>query len=77
MNPILKQNPFSNFKFKLLFACEKVEDIHPITLRQINELSSSSKLTCSMKIKDSQSIKKLKVKILSEKFETVLSSELS
>jgi hypothetical protein len=34
-NPILADNPFSAHKFKLLFACQSIEDIHPITWKQL------------------------------------------
>ena len=38
-NPILEDKPFAQFKFHLMLAVNQIEDVHPITLRQIVELS--------------------------------------
>jgi hypothetical protein len=38
-NPILKNNPFSSYKFDLLLACQFLEDIHPVTLKQLQQLT--------------------------------------
>ena len=35
-DPILKTNPFENFSFSLYLAVGSLEDIHPITLAQLN-----------------------------------------
>lgn len=38
-NPILENNPFDHFKYHLMLAVNQIEDIPPITLRQIVKLS--------------------------------------
>ena len=43
-DPILKTNPFENFSFSLYLAVGSLEDIHPLTLAQLNELSKHPKL---------------------------------
>ena len=35
LNPILKIYPFGNFSFHLFLAVHSLEEIHPITLKQI------------------------------------------
>lgn len=34
-NTILSANPFAKYHFKLFLACQFIEDIHPITLKQL------------------------------------------
>ena len=43
-DPILKTNPFENFSFSLYLAVGSLEDIHPLTLAQLNELTKHPKL---------------------------------
>ena len=38
-DPILRNNPFNNFIFSIYLAVANLDDIHPITLAQLNELS--------------------------------------
>jgi hypothetical protein len=41
-SPILASKPFHHFKFHLFLAVNQIEDIHPITLMEILELSKKS-----------------------------------
>ena len=43
-DPILKTNPFDKFTFELYLAVGSLDDIHPLTLAQLNELSKNLKL---------------------------------
>ena len=38
-DPILRNNPFQNFNFSIYLAIGNLDDIHPLTLAQLNELS--------------------------------------
>lgn len=50
-SPILEGRPFEHFKFHLMLAVNHIEDIHPITFRQILELSEySSKFRLTMRV---------------------------
>lgn len=75
-NPILRSRPFDIFKFRLLLAVESVEDIHPITLKQVEELNGSDTFSCAIKIKRPLNGAKLTVDLISEAFEVVLDREL-
>jgi hypothetical protein len=50
-NPILAKYPFAPFKFKLFLACQFLEDIHPITLKQLKELNLSHKFEFKLKLR--------------------------
>ena len=58
-DPVLESNPFDNFTFSLYLAVGNLEDIHPITLVQLNEISRHPKFF------------KLTMKISSKKKETL------
>jgi predicted ferric reductase len=49
----LAKDPFKLFTFHLIAAFESLEDIHPITLRQISFLSKCGRLGLTLKIKKS------------------------
>ena len=38
-DPVLRTNPFTGFNFTIYIAIANLEDIHPITLAQLNEIS--------------------------------------
>jgi hypothetical protein len=40
-DPVLSKDPFARHKFKLLLACQSVEDIHPVTFKQLRTLASA------------------------------------
>ena len=42
-DPILKNNPFSGFNFTIYLAVNNMEDIHPLTWAQLNELTNHPK----------------------------------
>ena len=51
LDPILEGKPFEHFRFHLMLAVNQIEDIHPITLRQMVELSEhSSKFKLTMRV---------------------------
>jgi hypothetical protein len=43
-DPILKDHPFANFSFTIYLALINMDDLHPLTLAQLNELSKHPKL---------------------------------
>lgn len=76
---MLAKNPFSGFSFYLFAAFNKLEDVHPITFRQISYLVSCRRLGLTLKIKYEcdEELKKLNVgKIVTEDFEGEIEKEL-
>ena len=41
-DPILVSNPFNSFRFTLYLSVNYVEDLHPLTFAELNELSKHS-----------------------------------
>jgi hypothetical protein len=52
LSPVLASDPFKPFTFQLIAAFESLDDLHPITLRQIAFLSKRGRLKLTLKIKD-------------------------
>lgn len=80
-NPILEGRPFNKFKFHLMLAVNQIEDIHPITLRQISELSehsSSFKLTMRVS-KEGEQFKAAhkSIEFTNERFDSLVPKEMS
>lgn len=50
--PVLSTSPFSGFSFHLLAAFNSLDDIHPITLRQIVFLVSKGRLIFQLKLRE-------------------------
>lgn len=59
-DPVLRMNPFDNFTFELFLSVNNIEDIHPLTLAQLNELAATSSFTLNLRIsKDKDKIMNL------------------
>lgn len=48
-DPILSEKPFASYTFELHCSVRNVNEIHPISLNQINKLSENKKLKCCLK----------------------------
>lgn len=56
-DPLVGGRPFRDFKFTLYMAVNELDELHPITLFQCNELSRAGKLNCMAKIKKMDLVK--------------------
>jgi NAD(P)H-flavin reductase len=53
LDPILNENPFEKWAFQFFIAVNHIEDIHPITLAQLIELSQKQgQVSVSLRVKD-------------------------
>jgi len=43
-DPVLKDNPFASFTFNVYLAVGNMEDVHPLTWAQLNELTNYPKI---------------------------------
>lgn len=79
-NAILEGKPFDHFKFHLMLAVNQIEDIHPITLRQIVELSEhSTKFKLTMRVTKQEELLKVAYKAIcftSELFDSLVLKEM-
>ena len=50
-DPLVGEKPFKKFKFSLYITVNTIDELHPITLFQCNELAKLGKLICYAKMK--------------------------
>lgn len=79
-DPLVGKKPFSKFKFSLYIAVNDLEELHPITLMQCDELARTGKLKCFAKMKTAEK-KKLQanyssITMIDSRFEKVVEREI-
>ena len=50
-DPLVGEKPFKKFKFSLYITVNTIDELHPITLFQCNELTKLGRLICYAKMK--------------------------
>ena len=80
LDPLVGNNPFNNFKFTLYIAVNELDELHPITLFQCNELAKVGKLDCHAKIKhfDKKTIQEQygNIKLFENRFDVAIKNEM-
>jgi ferredoxin-NADP reductase len=55
ITPLLKSRPFAAFSFELIAAFNSLDDVHPITFRQLQFLTVNSQFKLTIKLRDGSS----------------------
>ena len=79
-DPITGQNAFKGFSFSLYVAVNDVDELHPITMFECNELAKAGKLRCFAKVKQMEKSKFQQnypnITLIDERFQRKVDEEL-